>query len=196
MARVPRLRSCPSQHQVADVAALLLHVLGGVDQHPAGPGRGVADAHPLLRLQQLYDEAHHLAGRVELAALLAGVVGELVDQVLVGVAQHVAGVYLAVAQVGVAEVQAGEVVEELADKALPVGRAAQLLLVVPVDPGEHPVQPARCWCPRRRWLATFSASPRPMDCAGDNGPASVLRHEELVLVGVGEGRLAAARPGR
>ena len=101
----------PVQHQVADVAALFLHVLRGVDQHPAGPGRWVADAHPLLRLQKLDDEADDLAGGVELAALLARVVGELVDQVFVGVAQHVAGVHLAVAQVGVAEVQAGEVVE-------------------------------------------------------------------------------------
>ena len=101
----------PVQHQVADVAASLLHVLGGVDQHPAGPGGGVADAHPLLRFQQLHDEPNNLAGCVELAALLAGVVGELVDQVLVGVAQHAAGVYLAVAEVGVAEVQPGEVVE-------------------------------------------------------------------------------------
>ena len=103
---------------------LLLHILGGVDQHPAGPGRGVADAHPLLRLQQLHDQPDDLAGGVELTALLAGVVGELVDQVLVGVAQYVAGVHLPVAQVDVPEVQAGEVVQELADEALAVGRAA------------------------------------------------------------------------
>ena len=101
----------PVEHQVADVAALLPHVLGGVDQHPAGPGRGVADAHTLLRLQQLDDEPHDLAGSVELASFLAGVVGELVDQVLIGVAQHVARVHLAVAQVRVAEVQPGEVVQ-------------------------------------------------------------------------------------
>ena len=45
------------QHQVADVAALLLDVPGGVDQHPAGPCGWVANAHPFLRLQQLHDEA-------------------------------------------------------------------------------------------------------------------------------------------
>ena len=85
MARVPRFRSCPLQHQVAGVSALVPHVLGRVDEHAAGAGRRVADAHPLARLQQLDDEAHHLAGRVELAALPAGVIGEPVDQVFIGV---------------------------------------------------------------------------------------------------------------
>ena len=33
----------PVEHQIADVAALFLHVLGGIDQHPAGPGGGVED---------------------------------------------------------------------------------------------------------------------------------------------------------
>ena len=148
----------------------------------------MADAHPLLRLQQLHDEPHHLAGGVEFAALLAGIVGELVDQVLVGVAQHVGGVNLAVVKVGVAEVQAGEVVEKLADEALAVGRAAQLLLVVPVDAGEHAVQPSG--------VGVFDGEAghvqrlaEPHGLAGDDVPAGVLRHEKLVLVGVGEGRL-------
>ena len=36
--------------QVAQVSAMLPHVLGGVDEHAAGACRGVADAHPFARL--------------------------------------------------------------------------------------------------------------------------------------------------
>ena len=99
---------------------------------PPEPAVGIADAHPLARLKQLYDEAHHRAGRVELSALLARVVGEPVDQVLVGVAQDVTPAGRVLPQVLVAEVQASEVVEQAADDALAVGRAAELRLVVPV----------------------------------------------------------------
>ena len=78
------------QHQVPRVAVVLLDVLRRVDQHPARPRRRVADAHPFLRFQQFHDQPDHLARGVELAALLARVVRELTNQVLVGVAQHVA----------------------------------------------------------------------------------------------------------
>ena len=50
------------------------------------------------------DQTHHHARRVELPALLAGVVRELLDQVLVGAPQHVG-----LAQVVVAQVDLGEV---------------------------------------------------------------------------------------
>ena len=183
----------PVEHQVADVAAPLLNVLGGIDQHPAGPGGWVADAHPLLRLQQLHYEPDDLSGRVEFAALLAGIVGELVNQVLVGIAQHVAGVHLPVPQVLVAEVQPRKVVEELADEAFAVGRAAQLLLVVPVDPRQHPVQAAG--------VGVLDGEAGYVQClaqahglAGDDRPEAVLRHKELVLVGIGEGGLPGHSP--
>ena len=189
----PQVALLPVEHQVADVAAPFLHVLGGVDQHPAGPGGGVADAHPLLRLQQLDDQPHHLAGCVELAALLAGVVGELVDEVLVGVAQHVAGVHLAVAQVGVAEVQPGEVVQELADEALAVGRAAQLLLIVPVDAGQHALEAADVIV-FYRVAGHVQRLSQAHGLAGDDGPAGIIRHEELVLVGISEGSFPGYPP--
>ena len=105
MASVPRLRSCPWRAQVAQVSAMLPHVLGGVDEHAAGACRRVADAHPLFRLEQLNNEAHHGSGSVEFAALLAGVVGELVDQVLVGIAKDVAAPCCVDSQVLVAQVQ-------------------------------------------------------------------------------------------
>ena len=80
-------------------------------------------------------------GGVELAALLARVVGELVDEVLVGVAKDVALAGRVLAQVCVPQVQAREMVEEASDDALPAGRAAELGLVVPVSGGQHAVQP-------------------------------------------------------
>ena len=83
---------------------MLLHVLGSVDEHPTGAGRGVADAHPLAWLKQLDDEAHHGAGSVELATLLPGIIGEAGDQVLVCVAQHVSSAGRVFPQVLVAQV--------------------------------------------------------------------------------------------
>ena len=122
---------------------MLLHVLGCVDEHPAGAGRGVADAHALAWLQQLDDQAHYRPGRVELAALLPRVVGELVDQVLVSVAQHVAAAGCVLLEIVVAQIQVAEVVDQAADDALPVSRAAQLGLVVPVRASQYAVQPGR-----------------------------------------------------
>ena len=37
--------------EIAEVSALLPHVLGGVDEHAAGAGGGVADAHALSGLE-------------------------------------------------------------------------------------------------------------------------------------------------
>ena len=44
---------------------------------------------PSVRLSEPHHHAHHSRGRVELAALLAGRVGEVADQVLVGGAEQV-----------------------------------------------------------------------------------------------------------
>ena len=175
--------------EVARVAALLAHVLGGVDEHPARSGGGVAYAHPLARLEQLDDEPHHRAGRVELAALLARVVGEPVDQVLVGVAQDVAPAGRVLPQVLVAEVQASEVVEEAADDALAVGRAAELRLVVPVGRGQHAVQPGGVGL-LDGVAGDVEGLAQVHGRAGNGGPAGGPRDEELVLVPVGEGHAA------
>ena len=131
------------QRQVAGIAAPFPDILGGVNQHSGGTGGGVADAHTFLWFQQLHDESHDLARGVELAAFLAGVVGELVDEILVGVSQHVASAAVVATQVGVPKVQVTEVVNQAANDALPVGRAAQLCFVVPVGAHQHSVQPGR-----------------------------------------------------
>ena len=179
----------PVQHQVAPVAALLLHELRGVDEHAAGAGRRVADSHALAGLQQLNDQPHHRARRVELPTLLAGVVGELINQVFVGVAQDIVGSAVLIPQVAVAQVQVAEVVEQLADDALAVGRAAQPGFVVPVDAGQHAVQPLH--------VLNFDVVPGHVEGLAQvhgrphqGGPASGFRHEELVLVVVRQCRLA------
>ena len=96
------------QHQVARVAAGLLHELLGVDQHAARANRGVQDLHAFLGIEEQDQQAIDLGRRVELAALLAGAVGEVLDQVLVGRAQQV-GKF----EAGVVEGDGVEVLDEL-----------------------------------------------------------------------------------
>ena len=86
------------EFQVAGVAARLLDVLLGQDQHAARPHGGVVDAHALPRLDDLHHQADDLGGRVELAALLPGAVGEVFDEVLVGRAEQVGELEVVVAQ--------------------------------------------------------------------------------------------------
>ena len=185
------------QHQVARVSPALPDVLRCIDQHSPRAGRRVADPHSLFRLQQLDDQPYHRPGRVELTALLPGVVRELVDQVLVGVSQHVrAGAAGSGPQVLVAQVQLAEVVQQAPDDPLPVSRAAQPRLVVPVRAGQHPVQTG---CIRlfdrvtRHVDRLAQVHRRRRDCR----PARRLRHEELVLVPVPQRDLARhPRPNR
>ena len=121
--------------EIAVVAALLSHVLGGVDEHAAGAGGGVADAHALPGLEQLDDEPDHWAWSVELAALLAGVVGEPVDEVFVGVSQYVADAGGIESEIFVSQVEVAEVDQKALDDSLAVGGTAELGFVVPVGWG-------------------------------------------------------------
>ncbi len=173
----------PVQHQVAPVAPLLLYELRGVDEHAAGARRGIADAHPLARLQQLDDQPHHRSRRVELAALPAGVVRELMDQVLVGVTQHVADATVGCCKVGVLQIQLAEMIQQPPDNPLSVGRATQPRLVVPVHARQHAVQPWRVLefdllARHVQRLAQVHRSPN------QRRPPRRLRHKELVLVRV------------
>ena len=117
---------------------------------PLEPAVGSQIRIPSCGLEQLDDEAHHRARRVELAALFPGIVGEAIDEVLVGVAQHIAAAGRVLPQVLIAQVQVAEVVEQAADDALAVGWAAQLGLVVPVGAYQHPVQAGGYWRPQWR----------------------------------------------
>ena len=103
----------------ARVAARALHVLDGAEQHAARAARRVVDGLAGLRVEQFHHHPDDAAGRVELAGLLAlGDVGELADQVLVGVAEDVRADRL------VAERHPGkplhEILEDLVGQHLPV----------------------------------------------------------------------------
>lgn len=63
-----------------------------------------------LRLGELHQQAHHLGGGVKLAALLAGAVGEKLDQVFVGRAQEIGKLEVVVDQ---HELRLIEVVEQV-----------------------------------------------------------------------------------
>ena len=119
----PEVALLAVEGQVAVVAALLSHVLGGIDEHAAGAEGRVTDAHPLLGLQQFDNEPNHGARGVKLATLLTGIVGELVDEVLVGIPQDVAGPRSFLLQVLVPQVKGVEVVEQAANNPFPIGRA-------------------------------------------------------------------------
>jgi hypothetical protein len=65
----------------ARVAAASRHMLDAGEQHAAGAAGGVVDGLALLRVEQVDHQPHHAARGVELAGLLVGGVGELLDQV-------------------------------------------------------------------------------------------------------------------
>ncbi len=75
---------------------------------PPEPTVGSQDLHAFLGIEEQDQQAIDLGRRVELAALLAGAVGEVLDQVLVGRAQQV-GKF----EAGVVEGDGVEVVDEL-----------------------------------------------------------------------------------
>ena len=153
-------------------------VVGALDQHAAGANGRVADAHPLGRRQQLDDEPDHHPRRVELAALLAGVVGELLDQVFVGAPEEI-GLGHAV----VAERDLGEVLDQTREHAVAVPGVTELPLVVVVDAGEDAFQCAVLFLQGRARLV--QGLPDVRGRLPDGIPTRPVRHEELVLVGVG-----------
>ena len=69
--------------------ALLAEEVGRVHEHPARARGGVVDRVAGARLQDADKRVDHFGRCEELARLGAGVVGELLDQVLVGAAEHV-----------------------------------------------------------------------------------------------------------
>ena len=174
----------PVQHEVAGVASLLGDVLRRVDHHAGGASSRIADAHPLIGLEQLDDQAYDRTRRIELAAFFACVVGEPVDQVFVGVAEDVPRTLLTVLrQVRLAQVEAAEVPEQAVDDAVAARGATELGIVVPVRVTQHPVEPGR--------VRLLDLGARPVDhltkvhrLAHDGAPARLGRHEELMLVGL------------
>ena len=138
---------------------------------------------PSWRLQQLHQKPHHGTGRVELAALPAGVIGELADQVFVGVPQDIAGAPTISVQVPVTQVQVAEVGEQAADDALPVGWAAQLGLVVPVRACHDAIQTSGVGL-LDGTAGLVEGLAQVHRGAADLVPVGLLGHNKLVLVHV------------
>ena len=80
--RPKKVRGSPPRSRTCATAA---------EQHAARPAGRVVDRLALLRVEDVHHQPHHAARGVELAGLVVGGVGELLDQVLVGVADDVAG---------------------------------------------------------------------------------------------------------
>ena len=118
--------------------------------------------------------------------LFAGIVGELVNQVLVGVAKHVAGALTIRGEVGVPQVEVVEVIQQAADDALTVAGTAQLGLVVPVGAGEDAVDAASVGVFNlvAGYVQGLTEVHGRLD---DLAPVGGFGHRELVLVGIGHG---------
>ena len=92
------------EREIARVAAALADVVARLDEHAARAAGGVVDAHAGLRLDDLDQRADDVGRRVELAGLLAGGVGEVLDQVFVGRAEQIGELEVLVAQRDLLEV--------------------------------------------------------------------------------------------
>ena len=99
-----RCFSCPASERLRGSPPTRWTYSLGLDQHAARAAGRVVDAHACLRLDDLDQRADDLGGRVELAALLAGGVGEVFDQVFVGGAEQVGELEVLVAQRDLVEV--------------------------------------------------------------------------------------------
>ena len=163
--------------EIARIASLSLDVVGALDQHAAGAGGRVADAHPLGGSEQFNDQFDHHPWRVELAALLASVVGKLLDQVFVGPAEEV-GLGHAV----VAKRDLGEVLDQAREHGVAVLTVPELPLVVVVDARQYAFERAVFFFqPRTGYVQGLA------DVGGlplDRAPACQVGNKERVLVRV------------
>ena len=96
------------QAEVLRLATVVDDVVGTLDQHAARSTGRITDAHSFFGSEQLDQQPHHLGRRIELTALFARVVGELLNQVFIGAPEHVR-----FRQRGVAQIDLGEVLNQL-----------------------------------------------------------------------------------
>ena len=134
--------------QTLHVAMLLFDVLHGGQQHAAGAAGRVVDGLALLGVEHVDHQPHDAARGVELAGLLVGGVGELLDQVLVGVAEQVGLDAL------VAQRQLGEVLDQVLEQGI-----RQAVLVGPLGIAEDAVQGVR--------VGLLDLAHRPLQCRTD-----------------------------
>ena len=159
-----------SEHQ-AVVTTCLADVLHGLEQHATSTASWVIDGLARFRVEDADHELHDRTGRVELTGFLVGEVGELLDEVLVGITEHVVG------HGCVRQAHAREVVNEVDQQSI-----GQAVLVRPLDVTEDAVEGVRVR------LLDFAHSP--LDGLADVGgarlqvrPVAALRNLEPVLFG-------------
>ena len=78
----------PVHADVANLSAVCLHKLFGLNEHAARPTARVINP-PLVRGQHLDEKLHYVSRRIELAAQLALGTGELGKEVFVNATQHI-----------------------------------------------------------------------------------------------------------
>ena len=128
--------------------------------------------------EQFNDQLDHHPWGVELAALLAGIVGKLLDQVFVGPAEEVG-----LGHVVVAERDLREVLNEAGEHGVPALGIAELPFVVVIDAGEDAFQAAVLLLQRRAGLVQRLPDVRCLLL--DRAPPRPVGHEEPVFVQVG-----------
>ena len=121
----------PSQHEPV-VTAVFPNVVERFEKHAPSAACRVVDRFTGLRIEDIHHEANDRPGRIELARLLVGEISELLDEVLVGVAEHV------VRNRGVPKVHLTEVVDQVDKK-----RIGQPILVTPLDVAEYAIERVR-----------------------------------------------------
>ena len=159
----------PVEAERARVAAAAPRLGEGRDEHAAGAGGRVVDALAGPRPEHPRHQVHQGAVGVELLRGVAAVVGELLDEVLVGVAQLVFG------HRGEAERVAREVLDQVLER-----RVRHLRLVGPRRGAEHPGQALRVG----RLEGAERVPQRPADVArrpADVGPVGAGRDGEPVV---------------
>ena len=118
--------------QALDVAMGLFDVLHCGQQHTAGATSGIIDGLDLFGVEHVDHQPNHAAGRVELTGLLVGDVGELLDQVFVGVANEIGRDVL------VPQRERGKVLDQILEQCV-----RQTILVRPLGVSEHAIKGVR-----------------------------------------------------
>lgn len=94
----------------AVVAVMLLDVADGSQQHATRAAGGIVDGFSFLRIEDIHHQPHHRTRSIELACLLVGGIGKLLDQVFVGLPECVVLSRL------IAKVDAREVLNEVTEQ--------------------------------------------------------------------------------
>lgn len=69
----------------------LLNVLHRSEQHTASTAGGIVNGFSLFGIEHVDHQPYYAARGVELTSLFVGGIGEFLDEIFIGIAQHVGG---------------------------------------------------------------------------------------------------------